>query len=195
MIQVSGCSGSGKSSLISAGLIPALKRAGPWQVLYCRPGSDPFGALAPVLMPQLEPRLDEIRRAAQLPRLHEVLKQGQLSYLLTQILRNSDADALLLFIDQFEELYTQCHEQPLRDRFLDTLVSLASAGPSLKLVYTIRADFTNRLLSHRRFIDEIQDTDVKIGPMTHDELESVIRKPALRENVTFDEGLGRTDLE
>lgn len=194
MIQVSGCSGSGKSSLISAGLIPALKRVGSWQVLYCRPGLDPFGALASALMPQLEPRLDEITRAAQLPRLHEVLEQGQLPYLLTQILRDSDADALLLFIDQFEELYTQCHEQPVRDRFLDTLVSLASAAPSLKLVYTMRADFTSRLLSHRRFIDEIQDSDVKIGPMTRDELESAITKPALRENVIFEESLAERIL-
>jgi transcriptional regulator with XRE-family HTH domain len=85
MIQVSGCSGSGKSSLISAGLIPALKGAGSWQVLYCRPGSDPFGALASALMPQLEPRLDVITRADQLPRLHVVMEQGQLPYLLTQI--------------------------------------------------------------------------------------------------------------
>ena len=69
------------------------------------------------------------------------------------------------------------------------LVPIASAGASLKLIYTIRADFTSRLFSHRRFIDEIQDSDVKIGPMTHGELESVIQKPASRENVTFEEGL------
>lgn len=194
IIQVSGYSGSGKSSLISAGLIPALRRAGAWNVLYCRPGSDPFGALASVLMPQLEPRSDEITRAAQLPRLHEVLQQGQLSYLLTQIFRNSNADGLLLFIDQFEELYTQCHGQHVRDRFLDALVPVASAGPALKLVFTIRADFTSRLLSHRRFIDQIQESDVKIGPMTRNELESVIQEPASRQHVKFEEGLAERIL-
>jgi hypothetical protein len=67
IVQVSGPSGSGKSSLVAAGLIPALKRSDSWQTLYCRPGSDPFGSLASVLMPHLEPGKDEISRAAQLP--------------------------------------------------------------------------------------------------------------------------------
>lgn len=50
LVQVSGCSGSGKSSLVAAGLVPALKRDDSWQVLYCRPGGDPFGSLAAVLV-------------------------------------------------------------------------------------------------------------------------------------------------
>lgn len=194
IIQVSGCSGSGKSSLISAGLIPALKSSDSWQVLYCRPGADPFGALASALMPHLEPRSDEISRAAQLPRLHEVLEQGQLTYLLGQILRADKNNRLLLFIDQFEELYTQCNTQRVRDRFLDTLVCFASADSDLKLVYTIRADFSSRLLSHRRFVDETQDSDVKIGPMIREELESVIRKPAARHEVRFEDGLAERIL-
>lgn len=162
IIQVSGCSGSGKSSLITAGLIPLLKSSASWQVLHCRPGADPFGALASALIPQLEPGADEISRAAQLPKLHEVLEQGQLAYLLAQILRLSKKNRLLLFIDQFEELYTQCVAQNVRDRFLNTLVPLASTDSALKLVFTIRADFSSRLLSHRRFVDEIQDSDVKL---------------------------------
>jgi hypothetical protein len=101
VIQVSGCSGSGKSSLILAGVIPALKRAGDWQVLCCRPGSDSFGAVASALIPQLEPQSDEITRAGQLSRLREVLEQGELVYLLAQIGRNS-AQNTLLFIDQLE---------------------------------------------------------------------------------------------
>ena len=76
IVQVSGPSGSGKSSLVAAGLIPALKRSDSWQMLYCRPGSDPFGSLASVLMPHLEPGKDEISRAAQLPKLRDVLEGG-----------------------------------------------------------------------------------------------------------------------
>jgi hypothetical protein len=104
IVQVSGPSGSGKSSLVAAGLIPALKRSDSWQVLYCRPGSDPFESLASVLMPHLEPGQDEISRAAQLPKLRDVLEQGQLCYLLRQVLAANGNRALLLFIDQFEEL-------------------------------------------------------------------------------------------
>src|SRR5258708_12346241 len=84
IVQVSGPSGSGKSSLVAAGVIPALKTSDIWQVLYCRPGSDPFASLASALIPHLKPSEDEISRAAQLPRRREVLEQGQLWYLLRQ---------------------------------------------------------------------------------------------------------------
>jgi hypothetical protein len=127
--------------------------------------------------------------------LHEVLEQGQLTYLLAQIRRADKKNGLLLFIDQFEELYTQCKCSAVRDRFLNTLVPLASADSNLKLVYTIRADFSSRLLSHRRFVDEIQDSDVKIGPMNHEELESAIRKPAARHDVSFEDGLAERILK
>lgn len=150
-------------------------------------------------MPHLEPGQDEISRAAQLPRLREVLQQGQLSYLLKRLLTANRSRGLLLFIDQFEELFTQCSAQAFRDSFLDTLLTLMDTGtpvsaPRIKLVYTIRADFGNRLLSHRRFTDAIQDADVKIGPMNREELDSVIRKPASLYNVTFEEGLAERIL-
>src|SRR6201997_4641318 len=199
IVQVSGPSGSGKSSLVAAGLIPALKNSASWQVLYCRPGSDPFASLASALIPHLKPSEDEISRAAQLPRLREVLEQGQLCYLLRQALAANGNRALLVFIDQFEELFTHCNTQTLRDRFLDTLLTLMDAdavatAPRIRLVYTIRADFANRLFSHRGFTDAIQDADVKIGPMNREELDSVIRKPASLRNVRFEEGLAERIL-
>ncbi len=192
VIQVSGPSGSGKSSLIAAGLIPATKKL-LWCVLCCRPGSDPFGSLAGALIPTLEPELDEISRAARLPELIRVIEAGQLSYLLARRLPDSSHN-LLLFIDQFEELYTQCASQEIRRRYLDALLSLARSGHDagrrqVTLLYAIRADFASRLLSYREFIDAIQDADVKIGPMTREELDSAIRKPALCHGVQFEAGL------
>ncbi len=192
--QVSGCSGSGKSSLVAAGLIPALKRSSSWLVISCRPGSDPFGTLASALIPNLEPVKDEISRAADLPRLRTVLEQGQLSYLLAQILSKQNESGLLLFIDQFEELYTLCASQAVRERFLGALVSLGSFASNIKVVYTVRADFTSRLLVHRRFVDEMQDSDVKVGPMNRDELEAAICKPASQLNVRFEDGLAERIL-
>jgi tetratricopeptide (TPR) repeat protein len=199
IVQVSGPSGSGKSSLVAAGLIPALKRSDSCQVLYCRPGSDPFGSLSSALIPHLEPGEDEISRAGHLLRLREVLEQGQLPYLLKRILAGNGGRGLLVFIDQFEELYTQCSAPSLRDSFLDSLLALSPAGaiasaPAVKVVCAIRADFANRLLSHRRFTDAIQDADVKIGPMHREELDSVIRRPASLHNVRFDEGLAERIL-
>ena len=159
------------------------------EVVYLRPGADPFGALASALMPHLEPDRDTISTAARLPQLREVLHQGDLRFLLVQISRSSGVNGLLLFVDQFEELYTHCGNQPVRDRFLDMLVTLGSSSSNIKLIYTMRADFSSRLLSHRRFVDEIQDGDVKIAPMNRDELEAVIRMPALQRNVQFEDGL------
>ena len=69
-----------------------------------------------------------------------------------------------------------------------------ASAPQIKLLYTIRADFANRLLSHRRFTDAIQDADVKIGPMNGQELDSVIRRPASLQNVRFEEGLAERIL-
>ncbi len=189
IVQVSGCSGSGKSSLVAAGLVPTLKSSGSWRIVYLRPGTDPFGALASALMPHLEPDRDTISTAARLPQLREVLHQGDLRFLLVQISRSSGVNGLLLFVDQFEELYTHCGNQPVRDRFLDMLVTLGSSSSNIKLIYTMRADFSSRLLSHRRFVDEIQDGDVKIAPMNRDELEAAIRMPALQRNVQFEDGL------
>jgi hypothetical protein len=103
--------------LPGAGLIPALKRSGSWEILYCRPGADPFGALASVLIPYLEPDAADIARAAHLPDLLDVLEQGQLSYLLTRVLRAARKDSLLLIADQFEELFTLCTVQRTRERF------------------------------------------------------------------------------
>ena len=197
--QVSGPSGSGKSSLICAGLIPALKRSKFWQVMYCRPGADPFQSLATLLMPYLEPGLDEISRAAQFPKLTRVLEDGQLGYLVERVLLSGGNKRLLFFIDQFEELYTQCTRDETRQRFLDSLLTLSRATscagqPAIKLIYTVRADFISRLMSNRDFTDAIQASDVKIGPMDPEELDSVIRKPALHHGVQFEDGLAERIL-
>lgn len=197
IVQVSGPSGSGKSSLVSAGLISVLRPS--WQVIQCRPGADPFGSLASALIPYIEPNRDEIYRAAQIPKLRQVLEDGQLCYLLGQILLTHANKGLLLFVDQFEEIFTQCGAHGVRNRFLDSVLPIAFAGmpgreSGLKFIYTIRADFAHRLLSHRRFTDAIQDGDVKIGPMNREELDSVIQRPASLRHVTFEDGLAERIL-
>jgi transcriptional regulator with XRE-family HTH domain/tetratricopeptide (TPR) repeat protein len=193
IIQVSGPSGSGKSSLIAAGLIPAVRRLQNWRVLFCRPGLDPFASLAGTLIPHLEPAMDEIARAGRIPELRGLIESGQLSYLLDRLLPEPGHCALL-FIDQFEELFTHCASQDTRYRYLNCLLEFAraprdSGRTGATVVYTIRSDFASRLLAHREFIDAIQDADVKIGPMTRPELESAIREPALRRGVRFEHGL------
>ena len=193
ILQVSGPSGSGKSSLVAAGVLPEMKRKG-WQVLSLRPGVDPLSPLATVLISHLEPGLDDIARAAKLPALSKALEEGQMPYLLTRAaLGARNAAGLVLFVDQFEEVYTLCGSHA-RITFLDGLARLADLGHSaalarIKVIYTIRADFLVRLFSHRGLLDAIQDADVKVGQMNPSEVEEAVRKPAAMLNVEFEEGL------
>ncbi|MCA9925235.1 MAG: helix-turn-helix domain-containing protein, partial [Anaerolineales bacterium] len=63
---IEGASGSGKSSVVYAGIIPALRRQGCWQIAACRPAQEPFSSLAFALLPHLQEKIkDELERAAE----------------------------------------------------------------------------------------------------------------------------------
>ena len=79
--------------------------------------------------------------------------------------------ALLLVLDQFEEVYTLAPTTPSRQRFLDCLVDAVRAewprrSPALTLLLTLRADFLGHALAYRPLADALQDADLKLGPMT-----------------------------
>ena len=108
LLQISGPSGTGKSSLVSAGLIPELRRSGAWVVISCRPGADPFASLSCGLIVRLQPATDDSARAAHLPALARSLEGGHLPLLLDRLAEK--AGGALLFIDQFEELFALCND-------------------------------------------------------------------------------------
>lgn len=199
LVAVLGPSGSGKSSIVFAGLLPQLRPEGYWVIDTFRPGHDPFLALAAALLPHLEPELSEIDQLVERRKLTVALSQGDLNLLdiVGRILeKQSHADRLLLVADQFEELYTLYSEPETQQRFLDVLlqaISPASPPPypqtPLHLVLTLRADFLTQVLAHRSFADALRDADVKLGPMTLEELRRAIEKPAETQGVTFEPGL------
>jgi transcriptional regulator with XRE-family HTH domain/tetratricopeptide (TPR) repeat protein len=189
LLQISGLSGSGKSSLVSAGLIPELRRSGGWTIISCVPGRDPFTSLAGGLIPVLEPNADD--SVAEVQGLARSLEAGQLPSLLQRIAQN--AGGALLFIDQFEELFALCNDDVTRTRFLDSLVRAADmpnrSNNRLKIVCAIRSDWAHRVFSSRGFTDVIQDADVKIGPLTEDEIRLAIEQPAALCGARFEPGL------
>jgi DNA-binding SARP family transcriptional activator len=197
IVAVVGPSGSGKSSVLHAGLMANLRAAGGWVAVTFRPGSDPFQALAAALHPWLEAEIHEAERLLEIRRLSAALAEGTLPLddVFTRIIgKHSDADRLLLAVDQFEELYTLCPEPDIRRRFLDTLLAAVSEQalhrePAFTFVLTLRADFLGQALSYRPFADALQDADVKLGPMTREELARAIEQPAGLQKVSFDEGL------
>jgi WD40 repeat protein/DNA-binding SARP family transcriptional activator len=179
---VVGSSGSGKSSLVSAGLIPRLV-AGGWQVISFRPGDRPREALAGAIASRLPPE------AAAPERLAAQLRQGELA--LTDLLAQLPADGpLLLVIDQFEELYTLVDQPALQRRFLELLLQLHSDRPAgIHIVFTLRADFMAQALAFRPFADILQANTFMLGPMNRQELTEAIVQPAAHLGVSFEPGL------
>ncbi len=196
---VIGPSGSGQTSIVFAGLLPHLRHEGGWLTAAFRPGSRPLHDLANGLIPLLEPQLKETDRLVETGKLAEALGEGELSLsaVAARILeKNPGVGRLLLLIDQFEELYSMCPEARLRHRFLDTLLEISSSPAQssgtpapLQLVLTLRADFMGQALAYRPFVDALPGVDVKLGPMTRQELGQAIAKPAEKQGVTFEAGL------
>jgi WD40 repeat protein len=198
-IPVLGASGSGKSSVVLAGLVPKLQKQGYWKFTHFRPGSEPFQALAESLVPLYEPDKNSTEQMRQARQLAEYFANGSvpLQDVFSKIKRNYPNHRVLLIADQFEELYTLCADQKVRRGFLDTLLACFQSSPdnTTVLVGTMRADFLGNLLSYRPLADVLQNADIKLGPMNREELSQVIAKPAEKLGVTFQDGLVKRILD
>lgn len=199
LIAVVGPSGSGKSSVVFAGLIPKLRQDERWVIIKCRPGKQPFYELVKVLTPELEPQLNEIDKLTESQKLGHVLEEGDiaLSKFFERILEiHGDKHHLLLVIDQFEELFTLTSEQKVSRDYIDLLLEAIDQEAfqlmktlQITLVLTLRGDFMGHALSNRPLADALQDSDLKLGPMTLEELRTVIINPARVTGLTFEAGL------
>ena len=200
-IPVLGASGSGKSSVVLAGLVPKLQQKGHWKFTHFRPGNDPFHALALALVPLYTPELDATDRIAQARKLADYLRGDTmpLGDIFAQIKQHHPNDRVLLIADQFEELYTLCSDEKIRRSFLDILLASFPASnsqlSSAVLVATMRADFLGNALSYRPFADLLQNADIKLGAMNREELSQVIEKPADKLGVKFADGLVKRILD
>jgi WD40 repeat protein/serine/threonine protein kinase len=190
LVAIVGPSGSGKSSVVFAGLLAQLHQEENWRIAVFRPGREPFETLANALQSHIQPGLE-------VSGLASVLRQGELRLyeVVEQIIQtNSERDHLLLVVDQFEEIYTLCTHGEERYLFLDALleaVDIQTFRPELKftLVLTIRADFLGQALTYRPFADALQGADFKLGPMTRSDLSQAIVRPAEKQGVGFEAGL------
>ena len=202
LTAVVGPSGSGKSSVVFAGLVPKLRNNGDWLIIHMRPGNNPFQALASTLLPHYDPALTETDRLIESRKLTTALQDGTLP--LTDILthiqqKQPDNTNLLLIIDQFEELYTLCQNADERHRFLDLVVkgfsnqvsgfSQSTTENRKHLVMTLRADFMGQALAYPLMVDALQNSDIKLGPMADDDLQQAIAAPAQKVGVSFESGL------
>ncbi len=190
LVAVVGASGSGKSSVVRAGLVPALRRdvgGAVWDVVTLVPGDRPLHALAAAMVPWLEPEMTETDRLAEIGKLAGHLREGTIGLrdVVERVLnKQPGTDRLLLVADQWEELYTLSrNEQDVR-QFMDALLDATATVP-VSVVLTVRGDFFGRVLSYRVLEDRLRDGIVTLGPMNRDELEQVMTKPADKVGLAF----------
>jgi len=202
LVALIGASGSGKSSVVYAGLIPLLRRQGNWQIAVFRPGDRPLHALSAAAVRLLEPGMSRREQRVETNKMAENFRKGDIGFrdILEDILGENPDFSLLLFADQFEELYTSCRKESDRRCFLDELLSVTGSDmprwkDKFRFVLTMRADFLGKALSYRPFADALQDADLKLGPMRREELRRVIENPANRLGVKAEEGLTERILD
>jgi len=183
-LAVVGPSGSGKSSVVRAGLIPALLRgevpgSEQWFIADMLPGTHPLEELEAVLL----------RVAINPPEsLISQLREDErgLARSLKRILPERDSQ-LLLFIDQFEEVFTLVTDEAERLRFLSSLyAAVTDPRGRLRIVITLRADFYDRPLLYERFGGLLSASTEVVLPLSTEELTQTIVQPTRNVGVTVE---------
>lgn len=186
LVAVVGPSGIGKSSVVRAGLIPAL-RAGAvfgsqeWLVTDLYPGAYPFEELEAALL----------RVAVKRPgSLVEEMRRDEMG--LVRVTKHilSPQTHLVLVIDQFEELFTLTVEEHTRSLFLEALAALVEDERSrVRVVLTLRADFFDRPLRYPRFGELFRAGMVAVTTPGEEDLSQAVRRPAEGVGVGFEPGV------
>jgi hypothetical protein len=192
LVTLVGPSGSGKSSVVQAGLLPLLRRERPpsitWDIVVFRVGQHPFQSMAGAFIPLWE------RDESDLTDL--VLKAGELGKswaegipltgAINQILKESSGtDRLIIVVDQFEELfaYVDCLQ------FVKAILDVGRSAP-VTVILTLRADFYSQAISLDRELSDLIETGIiNLGPMKRDELRAAIVRPAESVRVYFQDGM------
>ena len=173
-LAVVGASGSGKSSLIRAGLVPSLRWnqiSSEWDIRILTPTTHPLVSLAESM--GQESLADEMLNSTQ------------------GLSRSANQEnPLLLVIDQFEETFALCRSEEERAAFINNLLTAANAanGPIL-VVITLRADFYAHCANYVQLREALATQQEYIGAMNENEMRRAIEEPARRGRWEFEPGL------
>jgi DNA-binding CsgD family transcriptional regulator/WD40 repeat protein len=194
-----GASGSGKSSLIRAGLIPAIRKGAltgseRWEYIVMSPGADPLAELAS--------RLAAIEHVSAVAILHDLEREPRA---LDLAARYADRDEgrddfrLVLVIDQLEELISMCRDRVRQQRFVALLVEAMAAQPARIIpIFAVRADFYGEVGSLPELAPLLERGHVLLGPPTQEDLRRAIEGPIAASGLAIEPELTErvlTDLE
>lgn len=175
-LEILGPSGSGKSSAVRAGLLPALKEgrilgSESWHIMSIRPGAQPYGQLDNV----------GLRNSSS----------GLVASVSGWLSENPTKTRLVLFIDQFEELLIVTSNE-IRKQFIEDLLGLLNSSLTVSVIITLRSDFSERYIleAPKLFYEWHQRGLIPVPPYLEDgELFEMISNPALKMGVEFENGL------
>ena len=194
LVGVVGPSGSGKSSLVRAGLLPALADgvlpgSDRWRQLIMRPGEHPMAELAHVGGRPGVPADGSASNATDHVNAgdgHVAGRSGGESALRAV----AGDERLLLVVDQFEEVFTTCRDVGERATFLATLTGAAQAADGYAtVVVAVRADYYGHCAAEPTLAGLVAANHVLVGPMDADELRRAIELPARRAQLRLEPGL------
>ena len=191
VLVVGGPSGSGKSSLVRAGLIPALRagaimNSGGWRICLMTPGRDAMAELYFQLVQSLG-------AGGQSLRADDFISHPALARQLAH--PTGSEPPLVLLIDQFEELFTL---SPLaqRELFVSALASMTDPADSkVRIVLAVRADYYANCAQMPWIAERITNNQVLVGPMSAPELRRAITEPARQAGLYLERNLVDTIIE
>ncbi|MER6627557.1 trypsin-like peptidase domain-containing protein [Streptomyces sp. NPDC000987] len=202
-VTVVGPSGSGKSSLALAGVVPRLRAEGA-QVVVLRPtpGSSPLAAFAAALLPLLEPGLPESEHPGRTAELAELLRSQGPVDVVARLLQLRRGSRLLVVVDQFEEVLAL--EPDAVDEFAGLLTG-DTLPDTVRVLITLRADFLEPVLAHPRFGPETGGHLHALAPPAPEKLREIVTvpveavpgvsyEPNLAERILTDTGPGPGEL-
>jgi cellulose biosynthesis protein BcsQ len=190
LLILNGPSGSGKSSVLSAGLIPFLhdsKEMADASIVIFKPGADPFANLAAAIATVVSEKedVDAKKKSEKLTKLFIAIP-AQFKENINDVY-GVERDYILV-IDQFEEVFTLCPDEQKREAFINALAGWIS-NQQAKMVLAIRSDYYSQLSSYSSIVTSLGNSFFNLGIPSERELRQIIVEPASKAGLKIEQGL------
>ena len=192
-VALIGASGSGKSSVLFAGLLHQLSLgqrvvgSDQWQIYVTRPDQHPLQSLA---LAFVEDGLSDLEKVKALGHARDLISKGASG--LRRLVQESPAPRVILVIDQFEEVFTRCVDLEEREQFFTCIMgALDDTNDKLRVIIAMRADFVGKCLEreYSGLAQQVALGTVNVLPMDESELRAAICKPAAKAGLAVDDAL------